>query len=104
MDLFEGEVGRHQQLVSRGNAQHRAVVADPCQQRLSSAGQAAHLLNQFLLAKWHFDHYTPALTSLILIRREPQVMDTPLTEVIGRMGIDNYPALVTFQRCMTRLT
>ena len=58
MHLFDGEVGGHEQLVSRRNPQHRAVIADAGYHRLASAGRTADLLNQLLLAKRHVDHYT----------------------------------------------
>src|ERR1019366_4879135 len=59
MHIFEGEVGGHQQFVSRRNPQHRAVIADAPHHRLASAGRTADLLNQLLLGKRHVDPYPP---------------------------------------------
>ena len=60
--VFDGKVGRDQQIVSRRNAQHGAVVADPPHYRRPPAGEMADVLNQLLFAhspdRRHAEHYT----------------------------------------------
>jgi hypothetical protein len=53
--ILNGEVGGHQQLVSRRNAQHGAVIAYAGDQRRPAAGKPADLLNQLLFAKRHIE-------------------------------------------------
>ena len=60
MHIFDGEVGRDQQLVSRRNAQHRAVIANAGYQPTALRGQRRRIcwISFFSLSGMP-DHYTP---------------------------------------------
>jgi len=123
MDVLKGEVGRHQQLVSRRNAQHGAVIAyatdyaSDCasdyvcdcagNRRCPSLSQMADPENQLLLAKGHTDQYTPLAMPRAPGTGQPargKGSRAAVTMVIWPDGHANYAALVTVQRVVVRLT